>query len=145
MEYFKDGYTISTEPGRQDPIVIHHFLTRSYWAEGIPLQTVERALKHSLCFGLFDGKGQQVGLVRVVTDYTTYAYLCDVFVLEEHRGRGLSKWLMECVMSYPNLQGLRRWSLGTKDAHGLYSQFGFEPITAPERFMQIANPDIYKR
>jgi GNAT superfamily N-acetyltransferase len=145
MEYFKDGYTISTETDRQDAKAIHSYLTRSYWAEGIPLHTVARAINHSLCFGLFDPAGQQVGLVRVVTDYTTYAYLCDVFVLEEHRGRGLSKWLMECVMSYPDLQGLRRWFLATKDAHGLYSQFGFQPITSPERFMQIANPDIYKR
>ena len=140
----RDEYTISTERRRLDIKVIHGFLTRSYWAEGIPLAVVERSLEHSLSFGVYCGK-RQVGLARVITDYTTFAYVADVFILEEYRGRGLSKWLMECVAGHPELQGLRRWILFTRDAHGLYKKVGFTPVRTPERLMERLFPDIYQR
>jgi GNAT superfamily N-acetyltransferase len=133
---------VSTDDARLDLDVIHGYLERSYWAEGIPRETVERSLRHSLNFGLYEDK-QQIGFARVVTDRATYAYLADVFVLETHRGHGLSKLLMEAVMSHPDLQGLRRFSLATRDAHGLYRQFGFAALAAPERFMEIAHPGLY--
>ena len=123
--------------------LIHDFLAnRSYWATGRPLEVVRRALANSLCFGLCE-RQRQVGLARVVTDRATFAWLCDVFVLEAYRGRGLSKWLIECVMSYPVLQGLRRILLGTRDAHGLYERFGFQPLADPARFMEVFRPDVY--
>jgi GNAT superfamily N-acetyltransferase len=136
-------YTISTERQRLDTKVIHSFLTRSYWAEGIPLTVVERSLEHSLSFGIYHGE-RQVGLARVITDYTTFAYVADVFILEEYRGRGLSKWLMECVVEHPELQGLRRWILFTRDAHGLYQKVGFTPARTPERLMERLFPDVYR-
>ena len=139
-----EGYTISTDPTRLDVAAIHAYLSRSYWAEGIPLATVAESLAHSLCFGLFDPQGAQVGLARVITDWATYAYLCDVYVLEDHRGRGLSKRLMEAVLAHPDLQGLRRFTLATRDAHGLYAQYGFKPLRSPDRHMEIVQPDIYK-
>ncbi|HXN87641.1 MAG TPA: GNAT family N-acetyltransferase [Candidatus Binataceae bacterium] len=139
-----DGFLISTDTTRLDLGVIHRFLsTQSYWAEGIPRELVARAITNSLCFGIYrDAK--QVGFARVVTDYATYAYLADVFVVEPHRGRGLSKALMEAVMAHPHLQGLRRFTLGTLDAHGLYRKFGFATPSNPERWMERADPDIYK-
>jgi GNAT superfamily N-acetyltransferase len=144
QEYQHGDYLISTDPARLDPAAIHAYLTRSYWAEGIPLNLVERSLNHSLCFGLYY-EGQQVGLARVITDYTTYAYLCDVYVLEEHRGKSLGIWLIECVMKHPDLQGLRRFTLATRDAHSLYSRFGFEVTKNPERRMEIMWPDRYEQ
>jgi GNAT superfamily N-acetyltransferase len=132
-----DGIEISTDPARLDLDAIHAYLTRSYWAAGIPRDVVARSIAHSLCFGVYDGGGQ-VGFARVVTDRATYAYLADVYILESHRGRGLSLRLMEQVMVHPDLQGLRRWSLLTRDAHGLYRRFGFEPLARPERHMEIA-------
>ncbi len=135
-------YRISTDPARLDARSIHAYLTRSYWAEGIPLEVVERALAGSLCFGLYHGD-EQVGLARVVTDQATYAYLCDVYVLEAHRGAGLGRWLMEAVMSHPGLQGLRRVALVTRDAHGLYAGFGFTPLARPEGHMERHRPGIY--
>jgi GNAT superfamily N-acetyltransferase len=135
---------ISTDPGLLDVPLIHDFLAnRSYWATGRPLEVARRSLDHSLCFGLY-GQGRQVGLARVVTDRATFAWLCDVFVLEAYRGRGLSKWLIEGVMSHPALQGLRRVLLGTRDAHGLYERYGFTPLADPTRFMEVFRPDVYQ-
>lgn len=137
-------YEISTNPARLQPAVVHDYLTNhSYWAKGIPLGIVLRSLQHSLCFGLYQGQAQ-VGFARIVSDFATFAHLCDVFVLPEHRGQGLSKWLMEAVLAHPDLQGLRRWQLGTADAHGLYAQFDFTPMAANDRWMEIARPGIYQ-
>jgi GNAT superfamily N-acetyltransferase len=136
------AYEISTDPARLDVDAIHAFLTQSYWSPGIPRATVARAIANSLCFGVF-WQGQQVGFARMVTDKTTFAYLCDVYVLEEHRGHGVSKQLMAHVMQHPDLQGLRRMMLATRDAHGLYTQYGFTALTAPDRIMEIVRPDIY--
>ncbi len=136
-------YEISTDPNRIDLDAVHAYLTRSYWCEGIPKDLLAKAIAGSLCFSLFDG-GRQIGFARVVTDRATFAYLCDVYVLEEHAGRGLGKWLIEEMQSHPDLQGLRRFLLVTKDAHGLYSQFGFQPLQNPARHMEIVRPDIYK-
>ena len=142
-ETVRGEYLISTDPVRLDPVAIHAYLTRSYWAEGIPLGTIKRALRNSLCFGLYH-HDSQVGLARVITDHATFAYLCDVYVLETHRGKSLGKWLMECVMRHPGLGNLRRFSLATRDAHGFYRRFGFEPLTRPERVMEIRNDNAYK-
>jgi len=136
------AYEISTDPARLDVDAIHAFLTQSYWSPGIPRATVARAIANSLCFGVF-WQGQQIGFARMVTDKTTFAYLCDVYVLEEHRGHGVSKQLMAHVMQHPDLQGLRRMMLATRDAHGLYTQYGFTALTAPDRIMEIVRPDIY--
>lgn len=122
--------------------VVYGFLSSSYWSPGIPRETVERAVRNSLAFGLFSGE-RQIGMARVVTDYATYGYLADVFVLEWYRGQGLGKWLMECVMAHPALQGLRRFGLVTRNAQGLYSQFGFRELADPGRHMEIVRPDIY--
>ncbi len=127
------NYTISTDPQKLDLSVIHGYLSRSYWSPNIPKETVFRAIRHSLCFGIYLGEAQ-VGFGRVVTDYATFAYIADVFVLEDHRGKGLSKRLVEAMLEHPELQGLRRWTLGTKDAHGLYARYGFAPSN-PERDM----------
>ena len=142
-EWKRNQFLISTDPARLDVEASHAFLTRAYWCEGIPRETVARALQNSLCFGLFDGD-QQIGLARVVTDYATFAYLCDVYVLEGYRGRGLGKWLIECVMAHPELQGLRRCNLVTRDAHQLYAPFGFKPLAAPDRHMEMVKSNIYK-
>jgi nitroimidazol reductase NimA-like FMN-containing flavoprotein (pyridoxamine 5'-phosphate oxidase superfamily)/GNAT superfamily N-acetyltransferase len=144
FERTADGFLISSDATRLDFDVIHRFLaTQSYWAEGIPREVVARAIANSLCFGIYRD-AEQVGFARVVTDYATYAYLADVFIVESHRGRGLSKALMEAVVSHPHLQGLRRFTLGTLDAHGLYRKFGFAAPANPERMMERADPDIYK-
>ena len=137
------GYTVTTDPARFDIEAIHAYLTRSYWSTGIPRSTVERAIANSLCFGLLHGS-TQVGFARVITDKATFGYLADVYVLEEHRGRGLARQLMHAVMEHPDLQGLRRFMLATRDAHGLYRQFGFEEVTAPEHLMTIHKPDLYQ-
>lgn len=135
IEHQRGGYTISTDPGRLDLDAIHGYLSgESYWAQGRPRDVMQRALEHSLCFGVYAGD-EQVGLARVVTDYATFAWLCDVFILEAHRGKGLGKWLIECVASHPQLQGLL-FCLATRDAHGLYQRYGgFEPMQSPERWM----------
>lgn len=133
-------YEISTDSSRFDIDLIHRFLTNSYWAEGIPREIVERSIENSLCFGIFD-RDQQVGFARVITDRATFAYLGDVFVIESHRGRGLSKQLMQAIMDHPELQDLRRWSLVTRDAHGLYKQFGFTPLANPQRYMERSDPE----
>jgi GNAT superfamily N-acetyltransferase len=138
------AYEISTDSARLDVDAIHAFLTRSYWSPGIPRATVARAIANSLCFGVFS-QGQQVGFARVATDRTTFAYLCDVYVLEAHRGHGLAKQLMDRVMKHPDLQGLRRMMLATLDAHGLYAQFGFTALGAPDKIMEVLKPDIYSK
>jgi GNAT superfamily N-acetyltransferase len=139
----RDGFSVSTDPARLDLSLIHDFLSsRSYWAAGIPLEIVRRSLENSLCFGVYQGQ-RQVGFARVVTDKATFAYLGDVFVLEDFRGRGLAKWLMEYIVGHPDLQGLRRFVLGTQDAHGLYEKFGFRALSSPERFMEIHRPGVY--
>jgi ribosomal protein S18 acetylase RimI-like enzyme len=138
-----NGFTVSTDPGRLDVDAVHAFLTTSYWAEGIPRETVARALRGSLCFGLYEGESQ-IGLARVITDAVTFAYLCDVYVLPERRGLGLGRWLMQCVMDHPDLAGLRRFSLVTRDAHELYRPFGFTELAHPERHMEIARPGTYR-
>jgi GNAT superfamily N-acetyltransferase len=139
------GYLISDDPARLDVGAIHAYLTRSYWAEGIPRETVARSVVNSLCLGIYAPTGEQVGLVRVISDYTTFAYLCDVYVLEPHRRRGLSKAAMNAVMSHPRLQHLRRMQLVTQDAHGLYARHGFHVVTHPDRHMERRDPDVYKR
>lgn len=138
------SYTISDDPTRLDLRAIHAYLTRAYWSAGIPLEVVRRAVQSSLSVGAYDAAGAQVGLVRVISDYATFCYVCDVYVLEEHRGHGLSKAMLAMVMEHPKLRGLRRWSLVTADAHGLYSQFGFKPVAQPERHMERLEPDIYR-
>ena len=133
---------IDSDPGRLDLDVIHGFLSTCYWARGIPRGIVARSIEHSLCFGAYR-ESSQIGFARVVTDYATFAYLADVFVIENARGRGVSKLLMDAIVAHPRLQGLRRWMLATRDAHGLYARYGFEPLAAPERFMEIHRPAIY--
>jgi N-acetylglutamate synthase-like GNAT family acetyltransferase len=135
-------YEISTEAGRFDVALIHEFLRSSYWAKGIPRSVVERSIKNSLCFGAFCN-GRQVGFARAISNFATFAYLADVFVVPEHRGRGVSKLLMRAILEHPYLEGLRRVMLATHDAHGLYAQFGFEPLSHPERFMTIHRPAVY--
>lgn len=135
---------VSTDKAKLDLAVLHEFLSRSYWAEGIPLEVIKKAVAHSLCFGVYDGN-QQIGFARVVSDFATFAYLADVFILEAYRGRGLSKLLMREIMSHPELQGLRRFTLATKDAHGLYRQFGFAEPLRPNANMEITRPGIYKQ
>jgi len=141
MDYLyieKEGFTISTDPDRLDMDAICAFLARAYWAQNRPRAVTERAIQHSLCFGLYDGE-RQIGFTRVVTDYATFAWLCDVFVEEAYRGRGLGKWLVETTLSHPDLQGLKRWLLATRDAHELYRQFGFAEFGAPGRWMERLN------
>jgi GNAT superfamily N-acetyltransferase len=143
--YYKDGFCISTEKARLDLCAIHRFLsTEAYWSLNIPFSRVEAAVAHSLNFGLYQGD-EQIGFARIVTDYASIAYLGDVYVLREFRGRGLAKWLMQTIIEYPELQGLRRWILSTKDAHGLYNQFGWTPILYPERWMEIHDREVYSR
>jgi GNAT superfamily N-acetyltransferase len=142
-ELTRGPYSISTDPNRLDIDAIHKFLSdSSFWAEGIPREIVAKAIANSLNFGLFDG-ARQVGFARVVTDRATFAYLCDVYVLETHRSRGLGKWLIEVVMAHPDLQGLRRFQLVTRDAHGLYSRHGFAPPQNPERYLEIFRHGMY--
>lgn len=141
-EWQRGEYTISTDNKRLDIRSIHDFISnQSYWAQGRAIETVQRALGHSLNFGLYKNK-QQIAFARVVTDYATFAWVADVFVLSEHRGQGLSKWLMEVILSHPELQGFRRWVLATKDAHGLYARFGFIPLYRPELWMERPDPNM---
>jgi N-acetylglutamate synthase-like GNAT family acetyltransferase len=140
----KGGYEIGTDAARVDVEVVHGFLADSYWAKGIPVETVRRSIENSLCFGVYHDK-QQVGFARIISDHATFAYLADVFILPAYRGRGLSQWLMECIMGHPDLQGLRRWMLATQDAHGLYAKFGFTHLKSLDSWMEIHRPDIYAR
>jgi len=143
-EWARDGYVVSTEPGRLDVVAIHNFLAEeSYWARGIAREVVERALSNSLCFGLYADE-RQIGFARVITDYATYGYLNDVYVLAAHRGRGLGKWLLGCVITHPDLTGLRRFGLTTRDGQALYAQFGWTALHYPERHMERLPPDYYQ-
>lgn len=144
MEWRKDDYRISTDKNELNVDYVHHFLSHSYWAENIPLAVVRRSIEGSLCFGVFY-REEQIGFARVISDEATFAYLADVFIDERFRGRGLSKWLLEVILAYPGLQGLRRFLLATRDAHGLYQQFGFGQLTSVDRWMQIHQPDVYKK
>jgi GNAT superfamily N-acetyltransferase len=139
IETHRDSFTISTDPARLDIDAILDFFTRAYWTLGRPRERTEKALAHSLVFGIYEGK-KQIGIARVVSDYSIFAYVCDVFVHEDYRTHGLGKWLIDTVMSHPDLQGLRRWTLVTRDAHGLYKQYGFSPLANPEGWMEILNP-----
>jgi GNAT superfamily N-acetyltransferase len=136
IEYGRGDYTISTDKSRLDLEMIHDYLSnRSYWATGRTQPIIQKSIEHSICFGVYEGT-RQVGFARLVTDYATFAWLCDVFVLESDRGRGLGKWLVECAVSHPDVQGLRLMILGTRDAHELYRRYGgFEILESPERWM----------
>ena len=139
-------YVISDDPSRLDVEAVHAFLTRSYWSPGIPLDLVRRAAAGSLCFGVYLAaeRGEtQVGFARVITDRATFAYLADVYILEEHRGQGLATWLVDVILAHPDLQGLRRWMLATRDAHGLYAKFGFGAPGDPDAIMEIRRPNPY--
>ena len=139
-------YEISTDASRLDIDVIHRYLSEeSYWAKGIPRDVVARSIANSLCFGIYASDGAQIGFARLITDRATYAYLADVFVLSEHRGKGLSKRLMETIIAHPKVQGLRRWTLATRDAHELYARYGFTPIANPTRLMERHTPDVYAK
>ena len=137
IEEHRNGYTLSTDPARLDVDCIHDYLrNRSYWAQGRPRQMVERSIANSLCFGIYAPDGAQVGFARVVTDYATFAWLCDVFILESARGLGLGKWLVQVVTAHPELQGLRNFILATRDAHELYRRYGgFDALQSAERWM----------
>ena len=143
MDFAKDRFNISTEKERMDIDLIHSFLTRSYWAEGISKEIIRRSIEGALCFGVFEND-KHVGFARMITDRATFAYLADVFIIEEYRGLGLSKLLMEVIMSHPDLQGLRRMMLATRDAHELYKKFGFTPLNNVDRWMHIHHPDVYR-
>ena len=144
VEHHRGEFTVSTDPSRLDLDAIHNFLTNCYWAKGVPREVVAGSIEHALCFGVYDGSGAQVGFARVISDFATIAYVGDVFVLESHRGQGLGKWLMECITQHPALQGLRRWILTTRDAHGVYAQLGFTPVKFPERYMERHDPLVYE-
>ena len=139
----KNGIIASDDKARIDLDTVHDFLWTSYWAEGIPRETVARSIRNSLVMGLYDGDCM-IGFSRVVTDYATFAYIGDVFVLEAWRGRGLAVWLTQCLVGHPELQGMRRWLLATRDAHGVYARVGFTSLATPQSMMTIHNPDIYK-
>ena len=139
LELQRDRFTISTDPARLDIDAIVDMLSRAYWAIGRPRERTERAIRNSLVFGVYDGE-RQIGLARVVTDYSIFAYLCDVFIHEEYRAAGLGKWLIQVIMGHPDLAGMRRWVLVTNDAHGLYRQYGFTSLGDPEEWMQNFKP-----
>jgi GNAT superfamily N-acetyltransferase len=144
-EWFRGHLRVSTDPKRLDLDAIHAFLSqRSYWAEGTSREEVERSIRNSIAFGVYD-EDRQLGFARVVSDRATFAYLADVFVLEAYRGQGLAKWLVECVLAHPDLQGLRRWVLATRDAHGLYARYGFRPPADPGSLMEIRRIDGHPR
>ena len=144
-EHQHGDYLISDDPARLDVDAVHTYLSQeSYWARSVTREVVERSLQHSLCLGIYTTAGAQVGLVRVVTDYATFAWLCDVYVLDAHRKQGLSKAAMRAAVEHPRLQTLRRIALATRDAHGLYAQFGFTPLTKPESQMERRNPAAAK-
>ena len=143
MDEIKGEFTISTNKAKLNIPYIHQFLSQSYWAENIPLTTVQRSIDGSVCFGVYRGD-QQVGFARVITDNATFGYLADVFIDENYRGQGLSKWLMETILAHPDLQGFRSWQLATRDAHMLYAKFGFKPLENPDLFMRKYVDNIYK-
>ena len=142
MPHHRGTFTVTTDQTCFDLDAIHACIASSYWAKDIPFETLERAIRNSLAFGVFDG-AEQVGFARVVTDRATYGYLADVYILEAYRGKGLATWLMECICAHPDLQGLRRFALATRDAHGLYRKFGFTEIADPSKHMEVFKPEIY--
>jgi GNAT superfamily N-acetyltransferase len=142
--WLREPFEISCDPQHVDLDVVTAFLARSYWAVKIPREVVAGAVRGSLCFSLREDQ-HQIGFARVITDRATFAYLADVFVLPAYRGRGLASWLIECVVGHPDLQGLRRWMLATRDAHALYAKLGFKALVHPEVFMERHDPDIYRR
>jgi GNAT superfamily N-acetyltransferase len=137
-------YLLTTDPGAVDIGAVHAFLHQSYWARGVPLDVVKRSLEHSLSFTLLRDQ-RLVGFARVITDYATFAYVTDVFVLPDYRGQGLATWMMSCILAHPELQGFRRWCLATRDAHNVYAHVGFARTTIPERWMEKLDPDVYAR
>lgn len=143
QEYRKDPFLISTDPNRLDIDSMHAFLTRSWWAEGVGRETVARAVTNSLCFGIYDG-AKQIGFGRVISDFATYAYICDDYVLEDYRGKGIGSWLMQCILGHPDLQGLRRWTLIAQEPR-LYAKFGFKPLAEPQMNMEILHANVYKK
>ena len=148
-EVEKNNYIISTDKSKIDIVYVYEFLSQSYWSPGVDINVVKKAMKGSLCFGIYNNDkqtlsaGRQVGYARMITDKATFAYLADVFIDENYRGKGLAKWLLEVILAHPELKGLRRILLATKDAHTLYEQCGFTPINNPERYM-VYNPEGYK-
>lgn len=144
-EVTQGAFRISTDIEKIDVAFVHRYLSQeSYWAKGIPMAIVQKSIENSVCFGIYAGE-KQVGFARVLTDKATYGYLADVFIDKSYRRRGLSRWLMECILEHPELQGFRRWLLATADAHGLYAQSGFKPLAKPERWMELHNPDVYNQ
>lgn len=144
MEWQRGDFTISDDPGLLDREAVHRFLSSSYWAKGIPRSAVDRSIENSLVFGLYERK-RQVGFARVITDRATFGYLSDVYIEEPYRGRGLSKWLMEVILAHPELAGLRRWVLVTRDAQELYRRFGFRELEKPGNYMEIVDREVYAR
>jgi ribosomal protein S18 acetylase RimI-like enzyme len=144
FERVRGEFAVSTDAARLDLAAVRAYLAASYWSPGLPIDVLRRAVAGSLCFGLYRGD-EQIGFARVVTDRATFAYLCDVYVLDAYRRRGLGRWLMEAVVAHPDLQGLRRFVLVTRDAHGLYERFGFRPLARPEGYMEVHRPDVYLR
>jgi GNAT superfamily N-acetyltransferase len=144
QEWSAGEYSISTDINRLNLNLIHQFLSNSYWAKNLPMEVLQRSIQNSLVFGLYQGK-QQIGFARLITDHATFAYIADVFILESFRGQGLGKWLMETIVSHPELQGFRRWLLATQDAHELYRKFGFTELKNPDRFMEKFYPNIYEQ
>jgi len=144
MEWNRSEYQVSCDPLKLDVKLVAEFLTNSYWAKGISFPTVKKALENSICFAVLKGN-RQIGFARVITDYATFAYLGDVFILPDYRGFGLGQWLIECIINHPQLQNFRRWLLATRDAHGLYEKFGFTPLKKPGAFMEKHDPGVYQR
>ncbi len=145
MKIQQGKYIISDEKDLMDIKIIHQYLSEeSYWCAGIPIEVVKKSIDGAHCFGIFHNENQ-IGFARVITDHATFAYLADVFVLSGHRGKGLSKWLIKTIVDNPELQGLRRWILATRDAHALYEQFGFTSLAKPDRFMELHNPNVYQK
>ena len=142
--YTQNNYTVSTDKLKLDVDFVHSYLSRSYWAEEIPKEIVKKGIDNSLCFGIYN-ESKQTGFARVISDYSTFAYLADVFIIEEERGKGLSKWLIECILKHEHLQGLRNFCLLTRDAHTLYERFGFQNLEKPQNFMAIKKDDFYKK
>lgn len=143
-EFKQKDFLVSTDKRKLNIELIHDFLSHSYWSSGIPVKTVKNSIRNSLCFGVYL-KNKQIGFARVITDFTSFGYLADVFVIEPFRGKGYSKLLMNAILKHPKLQGFRRWMLATRDAHGLYQKFGFVPLPNPEFFMQIHHPAVYQK
>lgn len=145
MEQPHGNYLISDDPARLDVTAIHAYLSQAYWSRNIPLAVVQRAVAGSLCLGAYDAAGNQVGLARFISDFATFCYICDVYVLEPDRGHGLAQAMLALADQHPKLQGLRRWNLVTRDAHGLYDKSGFKSIAHPERYMERLDPVAYRR